>query len=81
MPRDLKSSFVSITYYHQSTHSIFRPPVLFTQYWMRVIPPRKDMPANTVMFECSFQMNRSEIKDYLKDIYNLETVQVNTEVS
>jgi hypothetical protein len=57
-----------------------RPPVLFTQYWMRVIPPRKGLPDNTVMFECSFQMNKTEIKDYLKDIYNLDTLQINTEV-
>ncbi|XP_063690558.1 large ribosomal subunit protein uL23m-like [Bolinopsis microptera] len=47
---------------------------------MRVIPPRDGIPTNTVMFECSFQMNKTEIKDYLKDIYNLETQQVNTEV-
>ena len=38
------------------------------------------MLANTVMFECSFQMNRSEIKDYLKDIYNLDAQQINIEV-
>ncbi|KAL5248456.1 hypothetical protein ACHWQZ_G017594 [Mnemiopsis leidyi] len=57
-----------------------RPPVLFTQYWMRVLPPRQGLPENTVMFECSFQMNKSEIRDYLKDIYSLESLQINTEI-
>ena len=47
---------------------------------MKVLPPREGMPENTVMFECSFQMSRTEIRDYLKDLYNLESVQINTEV-
>ena len=58
----------------------FRPPVLFTQYWMKVLPPREGMPENTVMFECSFQMSRTEIRDYLKELYSLESLQINTEV-
>lgn len=38
------------------------------------------MTKNLVMFECSFQMNRTEISEYLKSIYNVETLSVHTEV-
>ena len=47
---------------------------------MKVLPPREGMPENTVMFECSFQMSRTEIRDYLKELYSLESLQINTEV-
>lgn len=57
-----------------------RPPTLFPQTWMKVVKPWKKLPPNVVQFECSFQMNKIEIRDYLHTIYNVRPNQVNTMV-
>lgn len=56
-----------------------RPPTLFPQTWMKVVKPfDPQQPSNVVQFECSFQMNKIEIKDYLTTIYNVAPTKVNT---
>jgi len=48
---------------------------------MKLIKPTSKQPPNVVQFQCSMEMTRYDIKNYLKKIYNINLVKVNTVIT
>jgi len=47
---------------------------------MKLIKPQTNQLPNVVQFECSMQMTRYDIKNYLQKIYNVNPIKVNTAI-
>jgi len=45
---------------------------------MKLIKPTLKQPPNVVQFQCSMEMTKYDIKNYLNKIYNINLVKVNT---
>ena len=56
------------------------PKIFMTQYWLKVVEPRKPLPDNFVKFECHWQMNSCDVKQYLEKLYNVAAVDVRIEI-
>lgn len=56
--------------------------VFMPNFWMKMV--RNDQkptpPSNVVTFQCSKEMTKHDIKNYLTKIYNIPVVDVRTEV-
>jgi len=45
--------------------------ILFPLYTMKMLRPEISMPKNQVLFECNMQMNEHDVKNYLRQIYDV----------
>lgn len=57
-----------------------QPRTFMPLYWIRVVEPRKPLPNNFVKFECHWQMNSCDVKQYLEKLYNVSSVDVRIEI-
>jgi large subunit ribosomal protein L23 len=48
---------------------------------MKLIRTTHKQPPNVVQFECSMEMTRYDIKNYLEKIYNVNPVKINTVIT
>lgn len=49
-------------------------------FWMKLVRPRGTQLPNIVHFECSMEMTKHDIKNYLNKIYNIPVVEVRTKI-
>ncbi|XP_022101628.1 39S ribosomal protein L23, mitochondrial-like [Acanthaster planci] len=54
--------------------------VFFTDFYMKLLSPDKERPANVVTFECPVNMTKFDIRNYLERIYNVPVAKVNTHI-
>ncbi|KAI5643854.1 ribosomal protein l23 domain-containing protein [Phthorimaea operculella] len=55
--------------------------VFLPNFWMKLVrPPLKQLP-NVVHFQCSIEMTKFDIKNYLEKIYNVPVVDVRTKIA
>ncbi|CAH0561268.1 unnamed protein product [Brassicogethes aeneus] len=55
--------------------------VFLPNFWLKLIKPTTEQPANIVQFSCSMQMTKFDIKNYLEKIYNVNVVDVRTRIA
>ncbi|KAH0945622.1 hypothetical protein HN011_000729 [Eciton burchellii] len=55
--------------------------IFLPNFWMKLIRPTHKQPPNVVQFECSMEMTRYDIKNYLEKIYNVNPVKINTVIT
>lgn len=48
---------------------------------MKMVKPEHDQPKNVVMFHCSMEMTRYDIKNYLEKIYKVPIIKINTRIA
>jgi large subunit ribosomal protein L23 len=47
---------------------------------MKLIRPIHEQPKNVIQFECSMEMTKYDVKQYLEKIYKLPVVEVRTRI-
>lgn len=55
--------------------------VFLPNFWLKLIRPVHKQPENIVQFECSMEMTKTDIKNYLTKIYNVPVVDVRTRIA
>lgn len=55
--------------------------VFLPNFWLKLVKPVHEQPPNVVQFQCSMEMTRQDIKNYLEKIYNINVVHVNTRIA
>lgn len=54
--------------------------VFLPNFWMKLVrPPPRQLP-NIAHFQCSMEMTKFDIRNYLEKIYNVPVVQVRTKI-
>ncbi|XP_015596795.1 probable 39S ribosomal protein L23, mitochondrial [Cephus cinctus] len=54
--------------------------VFLPNFWLKIVNPTMKQPKNVVQFHCSMEMTVLDVKQYLKKIYDVHPVQVNTRI-
>ncbi|XP_075979627.1 mitochondrial ribosomal protein L23 [Anticarsia gemmatalis] len=54
--------------------------VFLPNFWMKLVRPQGRQLPNIVHFECSMEMTKFDIKNYLEKIYNIPVVDVRTRI-
>lgn len=54
--------------------------VFLPNFWMKLVKPEHAQPENVVLFACSMEMTSLDVKNYLKDIYNVPVVEARTRI-
>ncbi|XP_076040321.1 mitochondrial ribosomal protein L23 [Oratosquilla oratoria] len=54
--------------------------VFLPNFIMKLVKPRYSQPPNVVQFECSMQMSKFDVKNYLEQIYNVPVAAVHTRI-
>ena len=54
--------------------------VFLPNFWLKLIRPTHNQPENMVQFACSMEMTKHDVKNYLKEIYNVNVVDVRTRI-
>lgn len=55
--------------------------VFLPNFWMKIVRPENAQPENIVQFQCSMEMTKHDIKNYLEKIYNIPVVDVRTRIA
>ncbi|KAJ2938434.1 hypothetical protein O0L34_g12876 [Tuta absoluta] len=55
--------------------------VFLPNFWMKLVPPIPRQLPNVVNFQCSIEMTKYDIKNYLEKIYNVPVVDVRTKIA
>lgn len=55
--------------------------VFLPNFWMKLVRHTPKQLPNIVHFQCSMEMTKFDIKNYLEKIYNVPVVQVRTNIS
>ncbi|CAG9790972.1 unnamed protein product [Diatraea saccharalis] len=55
--------------------------VFLPNFWMKLVRPTPKQLPNIVNFECSMEMTKYDIKNYLEKIYNVPVVDVRTKIA
>ncbi|KAL0821132.1 hypothetical protein ABMA28_005753 [Loxostege sticticalis] len=55
--------------------------VFLPNFWMKLVRPLPKQLPNTVSFQCSMEMTKYDIKNYLEKIYNVPVVDVRTKIT
>lgn len=50
--------------------------VFLPNFWLKLIKPTHNQPANVVQFACSMEMTKYDVQNYLEKIYNVPVVGV-----
>jgi large subunit ribosomal protein L23 len=59
---------------------VFAFSVFLSNFWMKMIRPAHEQPGNVVQFECSMEMTKYDVKNYLEKIYKLPVIEVRTRI-
>lgn len=54
--------------------------VFLPNFWMKLIRPTEEQPPNVVQFECSMEMTKYDIKNYLEKIYSIKSAVIRTRI-
>lgn len=54
--------------------------VFLPNFWMKLVRPTRSQLPNTVNFQCSMEMTKHDIRNYLEKIYNVPVVDVRTRI-
>ncbi|KAB7498508.1 39S ribosomal protein L23, mitochondrial [Armadillidium nasatum] len=52
--------------------------VFLPNFWMKLIKPKEKHPENVVFFDCSMEMTKFDMKNYIEKIYKVPVAKVNT---
>ncbi|KAJ0175064.1 hypothetical protein K1T71_009205 [Dendrolimus kikuchii] len=55
--------------------------VFLPNFWMKLVRPFPSQQPNIIQFQCSMEMTKYDIKNYLEKIYNVPVVDVRTKIS
>lgn len=55
--------------------------VFLPNFWMKLIKPTNNQPANVVQFHCSMEMTKYDIQNYLEKIYSIDITEVRTRIA
>lgn len=56
--------------------------VFLPNFWLKIVrSPNIEIQPNIVQFECSMEMTKFDIKNYLEKIYNIPVVEVKTRIA
>ncbi|CAH0399418.1 unnamed protein product [Chilo suppressalis] len=55
--------------------------VFLPNFWMKLIRPTPKQLKNIVHFQCSMEMTKCDIKNYLEKIYNIPVIDVRTKIT
>ncbi|XP_034482432.1 39S ribosomal protein L23, mitochondrial [Drosophila innubila] len=55
--------------------------VFLPNFWMKLVRPTEDQPANVVTFAVSTEMTKHDVKNYLEKIYKVPVVDVRTRIA
>lgn len=55
--------------------------VFLPNFWLKLVQPEYKQPNNVVQFQCSMEMTRLDVANYLEKIYNVKPVQVRTRIA
>lgn len=50
-------------------------------FWMKLVRPTEDQPANVVTFAVSTEMTKHDVKNYLEKIYKVPVIDVRTRIA
>lgn len=54
--------------------------VFLPNFWLKIVKPTHNQPANIVQFACSMEMTKYDVKNYLEKIYNIPVIEVRTRI-
>lgn len=54
--------------------------VFLPNFWLRLVRPTHDQPANIVQFACSMEMTKYDVRSYLEKVYNVPVIEVRTRI-
>ncbi|XP_057655775.1 39S ribosomal protein L23, mitochondrial [Diorhabda carinulata] len=54
--------------------------VFLPNFWMKLVRPPHAQPSNVVVFSCSMEMTKYDIKNYMEKIYNIKCADVRTRI-
>lgn len=54
--------------------------IFLPDFWMKLVKPKRSVPANQVHFIVPLQMTKHDIKSYLEKIYNVPVAHVRTKI-
>lgn len=55
--------------------------VFLPNFWMKIVRPSIKQKPNIVQFECSMEMTKIDVKNYLEKIYNVPVVDIRTRIA
>ncbi|XP_015176204.1 PREDICTED: 39S ribosomal protein L23, mitochondrial [Polistes dominula] len=55
--------------------------IFLPNFWLKLIEPKHKQPKNVVQFECSMEMTKFDVINYLEKIYNVKPVDVRTRIA
>lgn len=55
--------------------------VFLPNFWMKLVRPTEEQPANVVTFAVSTEMTKHDVKNYLEKIYKVPVVDVRTRIA
>lgn len=55
--------------------------VFLPNFWLKLVRPTHKQPPNVVQFQCSIEMTKHDIKNYLDKIYDVRSVDVRTRIA
>ncbi|KAL7641561.1 UNVERIFIED_CONTAM: hypothetical protein RMT77_007434 [Armadillidium vulgare] len=54
--------------------------VFLPNFWMKLVKIKEKHPENVVFFDCSMEMTKYDVKNYIEKIYKVPVVKVNTRI-
>ncbi|XP_018336724.1 probable 39S ribosomal protein L23, mitochondrial [Agrilus planipennis] len=55
--------------------------VFLPNFWLKLVRTEQKQPQNVVQFQCSMEMTKHDIRNYLEKIYNVTVVDVRTRIA
>ncbi|VVC96966.1 probable 39S ribosomal protein L23, mitochondrial [Leptidea sinapis] len=55
--------------------------VFLPNFWMKLVRPLPQQASNIVHFQCSMEMTKHDIKNYLDKIYNVPIIDIRTKIT
>ncbi|XP_058789191.1 large ribosomal subunit protein uL23m [Phymastichus coffea] len=55
--------------------------IFLPNFWLKLVKPEHSQPKNIVVFHCSMEMTRYDVKNYLEKIYKVPVIKVNTRIA
>ncbi|KAF7391742.1 hypothetical protein HZH68_011285 [Vespula germanica] len=55
--------------------------IFLPNFWLKLVQPEYKQPKNVVQFQCSMEMSRYDVANYLEKIYNVKPIEVRTRIA
>ncbi|XP_035721318.1 probable 39S ribosomal protein L23, mitochondrial [Vespa mandarinia] len=55
--------------------------VFLPNFWLKLVQSEHNQPNNVVQFQCSMEMTKHDVANYLEKIYNVKPVRVRTRIA